>query len=235
MVSVVLCSIAILIAIGMYLVIGGVRPGALQIRNRNIRGSEAFDQGQIVEGIATWTENLRDTIVASAGLEQAIFATENFAPRAIADSVRRLVANLRYGTFEDSLRCFADDVAHPTCDFVVAALVTASMHQTRDLAQLLTHLSECARLECHLYMRIWVSRARMRTAIRIISSAVATFVFGLLVFNAEYLRPFLTVEGIFVMACIASTFTFALISLHKMSNIRLPARFLSGRRISETR
>jgi hypothetical protein len=204
------------------------------MKDLKTRSAEAFDQGQIVEGIATWTENLRDTIAASAGLEQAIFATENFAPRAIAEPVRRLVAGLRYGTFEDALRRFADDVAHPTCDFVVAALITASVHQTRDLAQLLTHLSECARSECHLYLRIWVSRARMRTAIRIISGAVTTFVVGLLAFNTAYLKPFLTVEGIFILTCIASAFGFALLSLHKLSNIRVPARFLAGRRVGES-
>jgi hypothetical protein len=234
MVGVVLCALVILIAIGVLMIIGGVRPGLLKMKDLNTRSAEAFDQGQIVEGIATWTENLRDTIAASAGLEQAIFATENFAPRAIAEPVRRLVAGLRYGTFEDALRRFADDVAHPTCDFVVAALITASVHQTRDLAQLLTHLSECARSECHLYMRIWVSRARMRTAIRIISGAVTTFVVGLLAFNTAYLKPFLTVEGIFVMACISSAFAFALLSLHKLSNIRVPARFLAGRRVGES-
>lgn len=234
MVGVVLCALVILIAIGVLMIIGGVRPGLLTMKDLNTRSAEAFDQGQIVEGIATWTENLRDTIAASAGLEQAIFATENFAPRAIAEPVRRLVAGLRYGTFEDALRRFADDVAHPTCDFVVAALITASVHQTRDLAQLLTHLSECARSECHLYMRIWVSRARMRTAIRIISGAVTTFVVGLLAFNTAYLKPFLTIEGIFVMTCIASAFAFALLSLHKLSNIRVPARFLAGRRVSES-
>ena len=234
MVGVVLCALVILIAIGVLMIIGGVRPGLLTIKDLNTRSAEAFDQGQIVEGIATWTENLRDTIAASAGLEQAIFATENFAPRAIAEPVRRLVAGLRYGTFEDALRRFADDVAHPTCDFVVAALITASVHQTRDLAQLLTHLSECSRSECHLYMRIWVSRARMRTAIHIISGAVTTFVVGLLAFNTAYLKPFLTVEGIFVMACISSAFAFALLSLHKLSNIRVPARFLAGRRVGES-
>ena len=133
-----------------------------------------------------------------------------------------------YGAFG-----FADDVAHPTCDFVVAALVTASVHQTRDLAQLLTHLSECARSECHLYMRIWVSRARMRTAIRIISGAVITFILGLLLLNSAYLTPFMSVEGMLVMVCIVSAFVFALLSLHKMSNIRVPARFLAGRHTRE--
>lgn len=233
MVGIVLCALAIFIAIGVLTTISGISPRMPKMKNLSLRNREVSDQGEIVEAIATWTENLRDTIAASAGLEQAIFATEYFAPRAIAEPVRRLVAGLRYGTFEDALRRFADDVAHPTCDFVVAALVTASVHQTRDLAQLLTHLSECARSECHLYMRIWVSRARMRTAIRIISGAVITFVLGLLLLNSAYLAPFMSVEGMIVMVCIVSAFVFALLSLHKMSNIRVPARFLAGRHMRE--
>jgi hypothetical protein len=231
--GVVLCALAIFIAIGLLTTISGISPRMPKMKKPSVRNREVSDQGEIVEAIATWTENLRDTIAASAGLEQAIFATENFAPRAIAEPVRRLVAGLRYGTFEDALRRFADDVAHPTCDFVVAALVTASVHQTRDLAQLLTHLSECARSECHLYMRIWVSRARMRTAIRIISGAVITFILGLLLLNSAYLTPFMSVEGMLVMVCIVSAFVFALLSLHKMSNIRVPARFLAGRHTRE--
>jgi len=233
MVGIVLCALAIFIAIGVLTTISGISPRKPKMKKPSVRNREVSDQGEIVEAIATWTENLRDTIAASAGLEQAIFATENFAPRAISEPVRRLVAGLRYGTFEDALRRFADDVAHPTCDFVVAALVTASVHQTRDLAQLLTPLSECARSECHLYMRIWVSRARMRTAIRIISGAVITFILGLLLLNSAYLTPIMSVEGMLVMVCIVSAFVFALLSLHKMSNIRVPARFLAGRHTRE--
>jgi hypothetical protein len=182
-----------------------------------------------VEAVATWTENLRDTISASSGLEQAIIATELHSPRAISVPVRRLVASLRYGSLEDGLRRFADDVAHPTCDFVVAALITTAQHQTRDLGQLLGHLSDCARSECHLYLRIWVSRARSRSAVRIITGTVGTFIAGLVVFNRPYLAPFASAEGIVVAFCISLSFGFAIWWLQRIAQIRTPARFLTGR------
>lgn len=225
----------LVIAIGVLIALRGwnglVNVG-VKLRDRSAQRRKAEDQRELVEAVATWTENLRDTISASSGLEQAIIATENHSPRPIAPAVRRLVAALRYGTLEDGLRQFADDVSHPTCDFVVAALITSAQHQTRDLGQLLGHLSECARSECHLYLRIWVSRARSRTAVRIISGAVGTFIAGLVLFNRNYLRPFLSIEGIVVMVCIGMSFAIALLWLQRIAQIDTPARFLSGRQVS---
>ena len=189
----------------------------------------ANDQRVLVEAIASWTESLRDTISASAGLEQAIIATENHCPRAIAEPVQRMVASLRYGTFEDSLRRFADDVEHPTCDFVVAALITASTHHSRDLAQLLGHLAECSRSECELYLRIWVSRARTRTSVRIITGTIATFALGLFVFNFGYLNPFLTREGLIVLLFVAGCFSSSLVWMSRIARLETPARLLTSR------
>lgn len=189
----------------------------------------AEDQRILVEAIASWTESLRDTISAASGLEQAIIATENHCPRAIAEPVQRMVASLRYGTFEDVLRRFADDVAHPTCDFVVAALITASAHHSRDLAQLLGHLAECSRSECELYLRIWVSRARTRTSVRIISGTIASFALGLFVFNIGYLRPFLTTEGFIVFLFVGVCFGSSLTWMNRIARVETPARLLASR------
>ena len=222
----------VVIAVGLLIALrgsNGLSVVGLKLKDRSAKRRKAEDQRTLVEAVATWTENLRDTISASSGLEQAIIATENHSPRAIAPAVRRLVASLRYGSLEDGLRRFADDVSHPTCDFVVAALITSSQHQTRDIGQLLGHLSECARSECHLYLRIWVSRARSRTSVRIITCAVGTFVAGLFVFNRNYLEPFWSIEGTAVLICIGASFAIALLWLQRIAQISTPARFLSGR------
>jgi hypothetical protein len=211
---------------------GGTITLGAALHEHSARRRQADDQRALVEAVATWTENLRDAISASSGLEQAIIATELHSPRAISIPVRRLVASLRYGTLEEGLRRFADDVSHPTCDFVVAALITTAQHQTRDLGQLLGHLSDCARSECHLYLRIWVSRARSRSAVRIITGTVSTFIAGLVLFNREYLAPFASLEGACVAISIASSFGFAIWWLQRIAQIRTPARFLSGRNVS---
>lgn len=199
-----------------------------RFRNRSIQRRQADDQRQLVESIAVWTESLRDAVSASSGLEQAVLATESHCPKQLREPMRLLVASLRYGSLEDGLRRFADDVAHPTCDFVVAALITSTRHHTRDLVQLLTHLAECSRSECHLYLRIWVSRARSRTSIRIINGSVAVFIGGLLLFNADYLAPFISLEGTFVLSFIGVLFTGSFMWLQRIASVQTPSRLLTN-------
>lgn len=183
----------------------------------------------LVEAIAVWTEQLRDTISASTGLEQAILATQDHAPPILLAHVQRLAAGIRYESTEAALRGFAEDVAHPTCDFVVAALITATQHQARDVAQLLTHLSECAREECRFYLRMWVSRARTRTATRLIAGVVIVFVGGLVVLDPGYLAPFATTRGVVFLTFAVFSFTVALLMLRRLGQIAMPSRFLSPR------
>ncbi len=183
----------------------------------------------LVEAIAVWTEQLRDTISASTGLEQAILATQDHAPPILLPHVQRLAAGIRYGSTEGALRTFAEDVKHPTCDFVVAALITATQHQARDVAQLLTHLSECAREECRFYLRMWVSRARVRTATRLITGVVVLFVAGLLILDPRYLAPFTSPEGLTFLCLAICCFAVALAMLRRLGHIAMPSRFLSPR------
>lgn len=203
----------------------------MSMSKKGLNSSRA--QREVVEAIATWTENLRDVISASSGLHEAVMATAQYPPLPIADNVRRLSASLRYESLEVSLRRFADDVAHPTCDFVVAALIIASQNQARDVAQLLSHLAQCARAECDLYMRIWVSRARTRSAIHIVNGAMAFFFSGMLIFSSEYLEPFFTLSGALVIVAIAAIMGASIFSMAKISYIELPQRFLSNRTLGD--
>lgn len=192
------------------------------------------NQQELVEAVASWTENLRDVITASSGLQEAIIATSQFPPQVIRKEVQRLAASLRYQPLEVSLREFAEEVAHPTCDFVVAALIIASKNQARDIAPLLSHLSDCARSECDLYVRIWVSRARSRTAVKIVTGAVVFFFVGMLLFSSAYLAPFFSVQGAFVLSVIAFIFVFSLQWMSRIAQIDLPQRFLSTREFIES-
>lgn len=201
-------------------------PAVIRRRSTGVRA----DQRELIEAIATWTEQLRDTIVAAHGLEQAIVVTSELAPVVIAPAVRRLAAALRYGSVDDALRRFADDVNHPTCDFVVAALITAHNHQARELGALLTHLSECAREESRVQLRVWVSRARTRSAVRIIGWVVVLFACALVVFDPSYLAPFATSQGFVMLALDAAIFVSALAMLRRLSNVGQPQRFI-GRRV----
>lgn len=196
------------------------------------RPAHRRDEQVIVEAIASWTEQLRDTLAGSHGLEQVIIATAPHAPLAIAPAVERLSIFIAYGSLSDGLRRFAEDVDHPTADFVTAALVTASQHQARDIGQLLGHLAQCARDEGRMRTRVWVGRARTRSAVRIITTVVSLFVAGLFIFNREYLEPYSSVSGQFIMGVILVGFAIALLMMHNMSQIETPERFIRKRTVT---
>ena len=190
------------------------------------------DERGLAEAIATWTEQLRDTLAGAHGLEQAIVATSLHAPVAISSAVSRLSAQIQYGKLSDGLRRFADDVDHPICDFVSAALITATEYQARDLAQLLSHLAQCARDEGRMRTRIWVGRARTRSSVRIISFVVIGFISALVVFNREYLSVYSSFEGQIILSGIFILFGCALVMLDQFSRIAAPQRFIRRREMA---
>lgn len=187
------------------------------------------DQRELVEGIATFAELLRDSVSSASGLEQAIRTVADSSPRVIRPYVVRLTAAMRYGRTEDALRQFAEDLSHPTADFVVAALLTAVQHQTRDLGSLLTQLSESAREECRLYMRVWVSRARTRSAVRIVAVSLAVFVSVLLLLSPGYLAPYASPGGLVALVFVGAGFGCGLVLLDRMATFAPPERLISGR------
>ncbi|MGH9918187.1 MAG: type II secretion system F family protein, partial [Nitrososphaerales archaeon] len=96
-----------------------------------------------IEAIAVWTELLRDTLAASAGLGEAIMATAPVAPLPIRDKVVKLADRLASGvSMASSLRLFADEVNDPSCDMVACALLLAAAARTQKLADLLSSLAD---------------------------------------------------------------------------------------------
>lgn len=195
---------------------------------RNVR-RPVRDDREFVDALATWIEQLRDTLAGAHGLEEAIRATAPRAPRVVQQDVQRLVAQMTYGSTTVGLRRFADELNHPTADFVVSALLTATQHQARDLTVLLSHVAECARDEGRMRSRVWVSRARTRSSVRIIACVVAAFVGGLFIFSADYLTPYATATGQVVLLSIGALFAGALLLMQRLSELTMPERFVRRR------
>jgi len=187
------------------------------------------DDRTLVDAIAVWTEQLRDMLAGSNGLEQTITTTATHAPAALREPLERLVVSMSYSPLPQALARFARDVNHPTADFVVAALSTAATRQVRELGALLGHLAACARDEARMHTRIWVGRSRTRSAVKIIASVVIVFVGGLVVLSPEYLAPYRTSEGQLVLSVIVLVFFGALLLMQRLSVIVAPDRFV-GRR-----
>ncbi|MGA1290573.1 MAG: type II secretion system F family protein [Ilumatobacteraceae bacterium] len=194
------------------------------------RHTRRRDERALVDALAVWTEQLRDMLTGSSGLEHTIVATSTHAPAALRDPLERLVASMSYVPLTQGLSRFAREVDHPTADFVVAALTTAATRQVRELGALLGHLATCARDEARMHTRIWVGRSRTRSAVRIIASVVVTFVVGLVMLSPEYLAPYQSPEGQFVLSGVVLTFFGALLAMQRLAVVVAPERFV-GRRI----
>jgi tight adherence protein B len=180
------------------------------------------------EAIAAWTEMLRDTLAATAGLEQAIVTAAPNAPDPIRPEVVRLARRLDRGErLVAGLRRLAVDLANPAADLVVAALVTAAQREARDLVPLLGSLARSTRAQAEMRMRIHASRARLRTAVRVIVGSLGTFAGGLILFNPRYLEPYQIVTGQLVLLLVASIFAGAYVLMQRMARLRTPDRFLT--------
>jgi len=180
-----------------------------------------------IEAIATFTEMLRDTISAAAGLEQAILAAEPVAPAPVREQVVLLAARIRRGArLPDALRAFAAETADPTADLVVAALLLAAEQQARDLAQLLGSLADSARQHAVMRMRVAAGRARVRTAARIIIAVTMVLVIGLLAWSRAFLAPYGTPAGQLMLLVVGACFSTGFWWLHRISVMDSDPRLL---------
>lgn len=180
-----------------------------------------------IEAVAGWAEMLRDTMAGSTGLEQAIIATAPLAPLPIRAEVATLAIRLEGERLAPAMRAFADDVADPTCDLVVAALVLAAEHQAQRLGELLGSLAAAARDQATMRLRVEAGRARTRTSVKVIVGATGALVAGLALFNRGYLAPYDTATGQLVLILVGGVFAMAFTWLARMTRPVVVDRFLN--------
>jgi tight adherence protein B len=187
-------------------------------------------QAQIakVEAIATFTELLRDTLSAAAGLGQAIGAAATSAPGPIAPAAKRLAVMLQDRTVpaERALREFADRLADPMSDEVVIALMFAARNSASDLAGLLSNLALHARAEAAMRRRILLASARTQTAVRLITAVTAGMGLVLFVFGGRLMAPYRSLLGQLVLLAIAGLFACGYRWLAHLARPSVPPRLL---------
>jgi len=193
------------------------------VLGRDPRHAHQLDR---IEAIATWTEMLRDTLAAAAGLEQTILATAPLAPTAIRPQVSELAARLSNGErLTPCLRALADQLADSTGDFVIAALVMAAEHQARQLRDLLGSLALAAREQASMRMRIQAGRARSRTSIRVIVGTTLGFATGMVLLDRPYLAAYDSITGQILLLVIGTLFGLGFAWLKRIAAVPEPIRF----------
>ncbi|NUT52516.1 MAG: pilus assembly protein TadB [Saccharothrix sp.] len=182
-----------------------------------------------VEAIATWTEMLRDTLSAAAGLEQAILATAPLAPTAIRDEVGELAAGIGNGErLTSALRTLGKRLDDPVGDLVIAALLLASEQRTRQLADLRGSLADAARGQAVMRMRVEAGRARTRTSVRVIVGTTLAFAVAVVLLNRNYTSAYDSAAGQVVLLGIGALFALGFAWLTRIARVAEPDRFLSA-------
>ncbi|HZU79430.1 MAG TPA: type II secretion system F family protein [Acidimicrobiales bacterium] len=200
---------------------------------RLLRALSADRTSARVESVATWTELLRDTLSAASGLNQAIVATAELAPKAIRGPVMALAERLTSGVpMDEALRYLADEIDDPSADLVVCALLLASTSQTQKLADLLGALADASREEVAMRLRVEASRASSRSSVRTVM--IFSLGFALLMFVAahSYLSPFGTAAGQIVLVAVGACYAAGLTLMVRLVRPRQGARLLVGRTAS---
>jgi tight adherence protein B len=174
-----------------------------------------------LEAIATWTEMLRDTLAAAAGITQALGATAKVAPPSIRPAVQSLSNRISTGVPPgDALVIFAEDLADESADLVVAALMMAAEHRAQRVGDLLGALASTTREQVTMRLRVEASRASARTAVRTIAGFSVAFLALLAVFARSYLTPFGSFDGQIVLAVVGGLFALGLWLMARMARPR---------------
>ncbi|WP_177229009.1 type II secretion system F family protein [Amycolatopsis sacchari] len=211
-------------------VVGGVLAGlACWVLPRALgRDPEHSRRIARIEGIATWTEMLRDTLSAAAGLEQAVLATAPLAPPAIRGEVGELATGIENGErLAPALRRLGERLDDPVGDLVIAALLLAAEQQTRQLADLLGSLAQAARGQASMRMRVEAGRARTRTSVRVIVGTTLAFAVAVVLLNRSYMGAYDSATGQVVLLGIGGLFAVGFAWLNRIARIPQPDRFLA--------
>lgn len=210
--------------------VAAVGAAALAWAAPRLFGADRTGRAEIdrIDAIAAWIESLRDVLAAAAGLEQTITATAAYAPPQIRDQVQALADDLHAGRpLPETLADFARAVDDETADMAVMAL-SAAAYQSGNLTDLLSRLARTARDGAAVRMRVQASRARVRTASRIIAAVALIFPAGLIVLNREFLAPYASVTGQLMLATVAALFALALWWLARLGSPARTVRLLDA-------
>ena len=182
-----------------------------------------------IEAIASWTETLRDTSSAAAGLEQALPATVTAAPAVLVRPLRNLAARLDGKVpLPEALALMADEIDDPAVDMVVAALSLNARQRAGGLERILTSLAATTRTELEMRRKVELQRRALRRRAQQIAIAVVGFVSVQAVLARGWVEPYSTPLGQVVLGVLIAIFVGAFARMRSLAHVEAPSRFLTS-------
>ena len=210
-------------------VVAGIGVALLALGWRSLGGA-AGERRAIarLEGLASWTESLRDTIAGAVGLEQAIPSSQRAAAPSLQEPLARLVDRLHTRMpMPDALRRFADDLDDPGADLIIAALIINSRLRGPGLRDLLGGLSTSVREELDMRRKINADRRSTRRSVQIVVLVAVAVALLLGVFNHSYVSVYDQPLGQIVLVVVAGFYAAGFFWLRKLARFDAPERLLA--------
>jgi len=182
---------------------------------------------QRIEAVGEWARRLKDISGTGVGLQQAIVSSTATAPTAIAAEIRTLAARLQAGwNGRIAMLKFADEIADPVCDQVVAALILHLSDRGEHLGDVLNSIASAAAAEVATRREVEAKRTQPRFAVRFLTGlTLLVLVYG--ASRPDYMAPYVTSTGQLVMAGLGGVFIGLLAWVRAMSQPPRAPRFLS--------
>jgi len=218
----------ILVLVATRWVVAGLGVGLLAYSWRSLSGARSERQSITrLEGLATWTESLRDTIAGAVGLEQAIPSSTRIAAPAIREPLLRLVDRLHTRMpMADALRLFASDLDDPSADLIIAALIINSRLRGPGLRDLLGALSRSVREELDMRRKVSAERRSTRRSVQIVILVSVGMAILLALVDHSFLAPYNSSFGQLVLALIAGLYGLGIWWLRRLARFESPQRLL---------
>ena len=192
-------------------------------------GASAAEKRAIarLEAVELWTRRLADLVRAGGGLHQAILASTADAPAAIAAEVGQLASELSSDISTwDALHAFADRLADPSSDEVVAALMLNARERGPRLADVLDRVSAGMADLVTMRREVVSSRTDARLSGQILAGLTVAGLVVLLV-NKTYMRPYHTAVGQIVLAFCVGSCALLLVWMRRLNMPRRLPRLLA--------
>jgi Flp pilus assembly protein TadB len=218
----------VLIATGW--VVAGVGMALLALGWRSLGGAASERQAIArLDGLATWTESLRDTIAGAVGLEQAIPSSLRVAAPSIREPLARLVDRLHTRVpMPEALRRFAVDLNDPGADLIIAALIINARLRGPGLRDLLGALSNSVREELDMRRKVNADRRSTRRSVQIVIAVSVGLALALALLDRSYVKPYGSIVGQLVLAIVAGLYAASFFWLRRLAKFDPPERLLDA-------
>jgi Flp pilus assembly protein TadB len=224
----VLAGLVVLVATGW--LVAGVGAVLLVLSWRGMSGAAGERAAMArLEALATWTESLRDTIAGAVGLEQAIPASLRAAAPSLREPLTAMVERLHTRVpMPEALRRFADDLADPGADLIVAALIINAGLRGPGLRDLLGALSRSVREELDVRRKVTAQRRSTRRGAQIVVGISVGLALGLALFNHAYVQVYDSVTGQLVLGVVTGLYAAGIVWMRALARFPVPERLLAN-------